>query len=90
MCTRVVSGLRDRIGFALGIALSVVACSDASGPDRTSSRVAIVTTVVAQNPNNNLSALVRFTTRNADSARLTYHIDPGRIGGPISDQSSPF
>ena len=91
MRTRLVSAPRNRIGFALGVALSVMACSDASGPDHASSRVAIVTALVTQNPNNNLSALVRFTTRNADSARLTYHINPDvHLGVPVSEQSSPF
>ena len=75
----------------LVLGLNVGACSDAAGPDHSIARVRIVNALVAQNPNNNLSALVRFAARNADSARLTYHINPdAHVGGTVSDLSTPF
>src|SRR6476659_9279175 len=73
-----------------GVAIVAGACSDAAGPDH-STRVEIVTALVAQNPNNNLSALVRFTTRNADSARLTYQANSGsRVNSVSFIKSTPF
>ncbi len=76
----------------LGVALSVGACSDAAGPpDHSSARLAIVNALVAQNPNNNLSAQVRFTTRNAESARLTYYASSGdRLNGDVLVNSTPL
>src|SRR5689334_4451557 len=80
----------DHRAFLIGVLLSVVACSDAAGPDNSSARAAIVIALVAQNPNNNLSALVRFTTRNADSARLTYQVSPGLADGAVPAMTTPF
>lgn len=75
----------------LGVALTAAACSDTSGPEHASNRVAIVTALVGQNPNNNLSALVRFVTRNADSAQLTYHENSTvRVNQAVRELSTPF
>src|SRR2546423_1531792 len=76
-----------RGALLLGVALSAAACSDAAGPDHGSSRVAVVNALVVQNPNNNLSALVRFTARNADSAQLTYNPSGASLNGAVS---TPF
>jgi hypothetical protein len=73
----------------LAVALGVGACSDAAGPGD-SSRVAVVNALVAQNPNNNLSALVKFSTRNADSARLTYQSNAGAVTAAVPTFSTPF
>ena len=82
------SALRHCSLFACALGLSAVACSDASGPAGASDHAAIIKMLVAQNPNNNLSALIRFTTSNADSARLTYRAQ-SRMPG-VAEQSTPF
>ena len=80
-----------RAALEVVVAFAAGACSDSSGPSRTSNRVAITNAVVAQNPNNNLSALVRFGTVNGDSARLTYHAHSAVAANQIvTEQTTPY
>ena len=66
------------------ILLAVAGCSsDSAGPG--SSAPTIVSASIGTNPHNALSALVRYTSRNADSARLLY-----RRAGSNAEQSTPF
>jgi hypothetical protein len=80
------SALRQLAALSLGVALSSTACSDAAGPGPQSSSVTIVSARVEANPNNNLSALVKFKTRNADSARLSFL--PSLAGNVIAAAST--
>ena len=86
------AALLQRGVFAFGFALTTAACSDGSGPANSANRVAITSALVAQNPHNNLSALVRFAATHADSAQLTYRsrLDPRVNGLESGESSTPF
>src|SRR5690242_117254 len=91
MYRRAVSTLEGRSLCAFAVVVSVAACAEGAGPTSIPDRPGIIYTVVGENANNSLSALVRFSTRNADSARLTYHarsvIGTNEI---VTEQATPF
>ncbi|MDQ6872642.1 MAG: aryl-sulfate sulfotransferase [Gemmatimonadota bacterium] len=66
-----------KLSLPLAMLIGGAACSsDAIAPTDALNRVAITNALVAPNPNNNLSALVKLATRNADSAWITYRAVP--------------
>ncbi len=77
--------------LAVGI-LTVAACGlDSVGPNMSRRRPAILEALVAENSHNALSALVRFGTRNADSARVLYRtLLPDGSVDSSSVRSTPF
>src|ERR1700736_3360777 len=81
-----------KLTLRLAMLIGGAACSsDATAPDPALNRVAITNAFVAQNPNNNLSALVKLASRNADSAWITYRavpVAPQVNTGP--ETASPF
>lgn len=83
--------LRHRLVSGIALMWAAAACSNGSEPAAPSLRPAITSAVVTQNPQNNLSALVKFSTTNADSARLTYHARATvGVNEIVAEQTTPF
>jgi hypothetical protein len=72
--------------FAGAVAMLVASCSlDAPGPTQPRARPSISSATASGNPYNALSAIVRFTAHNADSARVVCRTTSG---GGAADASS--
>lgn len=76
--------------IAIAALFAAIACAgDSSGPR--APRPDIASTLVSQNPHNNLSAIVSFVVSDADSARLLYRSVPDPLTRDAADEgATPF